>query len=49
MPSLRRAINSANTIEYGKILMIGRCRFHSVFLDESAGAFPPVVVCSVTP
>ena len=48
-PSLQRAINAPNTVEFGKALMIGRVRFDSLWLDESAGAYPPASVCSVTP
>ena len=48
-PTLMRAINVSNSIEYGRIYYTGRIRFDSAYMDESSGAYPPVTVATVTP
>jgi hypothetical protein len=48
-PTLMRAINVPNSIEYGRSYYTGRIRFSSVFADESSGNVPPVTVATVTP
>jgi HK97 family phage major capsid protein len=42
-PTLQRAINLPNYIEYGKALYIARMRMDSAYFDPSNGAVPPIV------
>jgi len=46
--TLQRAINAANTIEYGKVLYIARIRMDSALFDPSGGSAPPLVNATIT-